>query len=209
MAIESKIHRGMNTRERIISLIESFETSYKDFEKKFDLKPGTVSEWKRGRMFNYMDYLVEVADEYNVTTDWLLGREPDDSDEFDLIPIEGKIQAGYPIQSFVHTEQYIKIPLDEKPGGELFALEVVGDSMMPLVMDGDIIILKKSDVANDKICAVTIDNESTLKRVRLDKAGVTLIPTNPMYKEMYYSAKKAEELGFRIDGVLVQMIRNF
>jgi len=209
MAIENPRFRKMNTRERILSLIEDNEESYSSFEMKFDLKKGTVSEWKRGKMFNYMDYLVEIADEYNVTTDWLLGRDPDDSDNFALIPIEGRIQAGYPIQSFGKTEQYIKIPLDAKPSGELFALEVVGDSMMPIVMDGDLIVLRKSDVVNDKICAVTIDDESTLKRVRMDKKGVTLIPTNPMYKEMYFSAEEAEEKNFHVDGILVQLIRNF
>lgn len=124
------------------------------------------------------------------------------------IPIAGSIRAGYPIESFEDYQGYV---VGDYPSNEnLFALNVVGDSMMPLVMDGDIIVCnKKADHVNGKICAVTIDNESTLKRVKTDSTGVTLIPTNPMYPELHYSAKKAEELGFRVDGVLVQMIRNF
>lgn len=126
-----------------------------------------------------------------------------------MVPIVGSIQAGYPVESFENPEGYVSCPVGKNPDN-LFALKVKGDSMLPLVMEGDIIVLNKiTDQVNGKICAVTIDNESTLKRVKTDSTGVTLIPTNPMYPELHYSAKKAEELGFRVDGVLVQMIRNF
>ena len=203
-------YRGINTRERIISLIEDNEDSYKEFERKFDLKPGTVSEWKRGRMFNYLDYLVEIADEYQTTTDWLLGRVDDDTPDFKYVFIIGSIRAGYPVESFENNFDYVKIPTEVSPNGQLYALKVIGDSMMPIVIDGDTIILDKNkDKVNGKICAVTIDNESTLKRVKMDSTGITLIPTNPMYPEMHYSKRIAEEKGFHIDGVLVQMIRNF
>ena len=94
--------------------------------------------------------------------------------------------------------------------GNLFALKVVGDSMMPVVMEGDIIICDKNvSAADNKICAVTIDGESTLKRVKIDSAGVTLLPTNPLYKEIHLSKQKAEQMNFHIDGVLIQMVRNF
>lgn len=126
------------------------------------------------------------------------------------VPIIGSIRAGYPVESYEVIEDYVSLPAGVKYSEDLFALRVVGDSMMPLVMEGDIIICdRNTESANGRICAVTVDEESTLKRVRIDSTGVTLIPTNPMYKELHYSSKKAEEVGFHIDGVLVQMIRNF
>ena len=198
-------------RQRIVGWIESFYDSYKEFEEELELKPATVTDWKRGRSNTFMSMLPEIAEELGTTTDYLLGHEKN-AYEIMSIPIVGRIQAGYPIQSFEDEYGYVRVPSNEYSALSVyFALEVVGDSMMPIIMEGDIIICEKpySKQIKDKICAVTIDNESTLKRVRMDKNGITLTPTNPMYKEIYLTTSEAEEKGFRVDGVLVQMIRKF
>ena len=196
-------------RKRILNFIDEIYGSYREFEDELGLKRNTVSEWKRG-ISTYMDILPEIADAFGVTTDYLLGRDDTGIPNVYNVPLLGSIQAGYPVESFADSTEYIKVPFPTVLNDyQYFALRVVGDSMMPLVVEGDIIICVKTNDVNDKICAVTVDNESTLKRVRIDSTGVTLIPTNPMYKELHYSARKAEELGFHVDGVLVQMIRNF
>ena len=198
-------------RKRIIEWIESFYDSYKEFEEELDLKPTTVTEWKRGRSNTFMNILPEIAEELGTTIDYLLGYERN-AYEIKKIPIVGRIQAGYPIESYTDKYGYIRVPSDEFSSSEIyFALEVSGDSMIPIIMDGDIIICSKpySKQIKDKICAVTVDGESTLKRVKMDNTGVTLIPTNPMYPEMHFTKEEAEEKGFTVDGVLVQMIRNF
>ena len=193
-------------RQNVIRLIDDIYFSYKDFEAEMGLKPNTVTEWKRGRSNTFLNILPEIADDFEVTIDSLFNRDNTIEKE-NRIPIIGSIRAGYPIQSFESVEGYIHADL---PNNDFFALRVIGDSMLPLVMEGDIIVLDKNvEKANGKICAVTIDNESTLKRVRIDSTGITLYPTNPIYPEFHYSKAKAEELDLRIDGVLTQMIRNF
>ena len=196
-------------RKRIIEWIEEFYESYREFEDELGLKRNTVTEWKRG-ISTFMDMLPEIAEKFGVSTDYLLGREDFAGPDLFNVPIVGVIRAGYPVTSYETIHDYIKVPFPTVYNdNQFFALKVAGDSMMPLVMEGDVIICVKTDDYNGRICAVTVDGESTLKRVRADSDGVTLIPTNPMYKEIHYSPKKAEELGFRVDGVLVQMIRNF
>ena len=44
-------------RQRILSFIEDFYESYKEFEEALNLKPTTVTEWKRGRSSTFMDCL--------------------------------------------------------------------------------------------------------------------------------------------------------
>lgn len=197
-------------RERIISLIDTIYDSYREFEDELGYSRNTVTEWKRG-VSTFMERLPDIADALNVSTDYLLGRENASLvPEVVHIPLVGIIKAGYPVQSFETPKRYVKVPTEIAYDDiNYFALTVSGDSMMPLVLDGDTIILSKNHAPNGNICAVTIDGESTLKRVRIDSTGVTLYPTNPMYKELHFSPKRAEELGFHVDGVLVQMIRDF
>ena len=199
-------------RQRVLSLIDSREPSGICFEAKFKLRANTVSEWRYGRSTTYMNMLPEIAKEYGVTTDWLLGIEteavvPDMID----VPIIGRIRAGYPIETFPFDNGIVRIPKDFYPYGEFFALEVVGESMMPLMMEGDIIVCEKRppNKANGEICVVTVDGESTLKKVLISAQGVTLIPLNPMYQQMNYTKREAVTKKLNIDGVVIQQIRNF
>lgn len=212
----------MEFSERLSRLISDNETSISELSRAVGVSRQSVMRWLNGSKPSY-DKLEKVADFFGKPIDYFSTVPTDTSDKFvkkylevvkgqivgNVVPVVGSIQAGYPVESFENPEGYVSCPVGKNPDN-LFALKVVGDSMLPLVMEGDVIILNKiTDKVNGKICAVTIDNESTLKRVKTDSTGVTLIPTNPMYPELHYSAKKAEELGFRVDGVLVQMIRNF
>lgn len=197
-------------RMHIISSIEDQYDSFREFEKEMDLKPATVTEWKRGRSSTFMDMLPEIADELGVSVDLLLGRKVKPQGLVS-VPIIGRIQAGYPIESYEGTYGEIRIPDDEKPNTELFALEVVGDSMMPIVMEGDIIICERIEPnrANGKICVVTIDGESTLKKLKADSSGVTLIPLNPLYKEIHYTKHEVITKDFKVNGVVIESIRKF
>lgn len=168
-----------------------------------------VMKWKKGSIPS-IDKIQKIAKFFGVPVAIFGYSFSEMKPNTNAVPIVGSIRAGYPVESYETIEGYVSLPTGVNYSEDLFALTVEGDSMMPLVMEGDIIICdKRIDQANGKICAVTVDGESTLKRVKTDSTGVTLIPTNPMYKEIHYTPKKAEEKGFHIDGVLVQMIRNF
>lgn len=199
-------------RQRVLSLIDSREPSAICAEAKFGLKANTVPRWRNGTLNTFMNILPDIAREYGVTTDWLLGVERDVIyPEMIEVKTVGSIQAGYPIESYPVIGESVQIPADLAPSGEVYALDVVGDSMFPLVINGDKIICEKTDDrrANGKICVVTVNGESTLKRVKIDSTGVTLFPINPMYQEIHYSKKDCAEKHLSIDGVLVQSIRKF
>lgn len=210
MAKEGRRFRGMNTRERILSLIEDNEASYHAFEVKFGLKPGTVSEWKRGRSFAFMDYLVEIADEYGTTTDWLLGRVEDDTTEFVFVFVKGCLRAGQPIQEYEHEVEYIKLPADSNPEGRLYAVRVIGDHLAPVAMNNDLLIIdKEPEKQSGKLCLIKLDNEVTVRRIKLESKSVTIFPINPLEKEITLQNDKALSRNFYIEGVLYQLIRSF
>ena len=197
----------MKFSERLSWFMEKNNTSVSELAKAIGISRQAIMGWKDGAKPS-LDNILKTADFFGVEPEVFGVDNPYKTYNANLIPVIGIIRAGFPVESFDDPQGFVTS--DSKNVGNLFALRVIGDSMLPLVMDGDIIILdKNTERVNGKICAVTVGGESTLKRVKQDSTGVTLIPTNPIYPELRYTNQKAEELGFHVDGVLVQMIRNF
>jgi repressor LexA len=100
-----------------------------------------------------------------------------------VVPLLGVIAAGVPLEA-IEQPTMIEIPPSMVPvRGEVFCLEVSGDSMIDAhICDGDIVVIRKQDYAdNGQIVAALLDDGSvTLKTYRRLKDGrVMLIPANP------------------------------
>jgi repressor LexA len=99
------------------------------------------------------------------------------------VPLVGVIAAGCPIEA-VEQSTTIEIPPSMIDGrGEVYCLEVSGNSMIDEhICDRDIVVIKKQDGAEDGqiVVALLEDGSATLKRYRRLKNGkVMLIPANP------------------------------
>ena len=99
------------------------------------------------------------------------------------VPLVGLIAAGRPIEAIEQTST-IEIPPSMISGrGEVYCLEVSGNSMIDEhICDQDIVVIKKQDNAEDGqiVVALLDDGSATLKRYRRLKNGkVMLIPANP------------------------------
>lgn len=92
-------------------------------------------------------------------------REP--SASVKLIPLLGRIVAGIPAISEQNVEGHLPIPADWIRGGQYFALKVDGDSMEGVgIFKGDYVIVRSQQVAGSgDIVAVTVEGETTLKRL--------------------------------------------
>jgi DNA polymerase V len=116
------------------------------------------------------------------------------------------VKAGFPSPAEDHSD--LKLDLNKEliknPSSTFFA-RVSGESMIEDgVDDGDLLIVDKSISPYDGALAVCyIDGEFTLKRVRIDKDGVTLIPANSKYKPF----KITKENNFQIWGVVKYLIK--
>ena len=70
-------------------------------------------------------------------------------------------------------------------GGDHYALEVKGDSMIEAgILDGDMVIIRNANTASpgEIIVALVDDEEATLKRFRRKGASVALEAANPAYE---------------------------
>lgn len=99
------------------------------------------------------------------------------------VPLLGQIRAGAPILAVENMEEYIDFPLGNRNYNynDLFALRVCGTSMIGAgIMDGDIVIVKKENVAdNGTIVVALLDDEATLKTFYKENGHIRLQPENP------------------------------
>jgi repressor LexA len=123
------------------------------------------------------------------------------------VPLMGRIAAGVPISAIQNHTQDICVPPEMVRGGEHFALEVKGDSMIDAgINEGDIIICKRCDTAEngDIVVALVEKEEATLKRLRKKGASIALEAANPNYETRIFGPDQVD-----IQGKLVGLIRKF
>lgn len=104
------------------------------------------------------------------------------SDNVINVPLLGKVAAGNPIEAIERPNEFFSLPKELIPlKTEVFTLEVNGDSMINIgIYDGDIVIVKRSNIANNGeiVVAMTDENEVTLKRFFKESNHIRLQPEN-------------------------------
>ena len=98
-------------------------------------------------------------------------------------PLVGRIAAGTPITAEQQVEDVFALPTRLTGGGQLFVLEVHGDSMVDAaICDGDFVVVRTQNVAdNGMIVAAMIDGEATVKVFSKADGHVWLLPQNEDY----------------------------
>ena len=80
--------------------------------------------------------------------------------------------------------------------------------MEPRMMEGDVVIVRRQDDVDSGDVAIVLVNgdEATVKRVKKQEEGITLIATNTsVYEPHFYSNKEIAELPVRILGRVVEL----
>ena len=128
------------------------------------------------------------------------------------LPLIGTVKAGY---NYLAQENWVGTVDVETSlvgdGKDYFALKVNGDSMAPVFIENDIVIIKKqNDCENNEFAVVIINgDEGTLKKIKKTDSGIILQPLNPAYGPMIYTNEEMETLPVRIIGVVKQLKREF
>ena len=99
------------------------------------------------------------------------------------IPPVGRIAAGAPITAEQAIEDIFELPTRLTGHGELFMLEVHGDSMVDAgILDGDFVVIRSQSTAlNGQFVAAMIDGEATVKEFSRTQGHVWLLPHNENY----------------------------
>lgn len=174
----------------------------------------TLSQYESGKREASFETLTKIADYFGVTIDYLLGRDEDCNlnKKAIKIPVLGTIPAGIPIEAIDDILDYEEISEEMASKGEYFALKVRGDSMHPIINDGDVVIIKKQDDADTgKICVVMINGyDATLKEIKKEPNGLWVLPKNPYsdFQPTFFTNEDIIKKPVRVIGVAVEIRRS-
>lgn len=118
------------------------------------------------------------------------------------LPVLGRVPAGVPIEAISNVEDYLSV--DEAIARRAnFVLRVKGDSMLPDIREGDLVLVQTTPMADngDVVIAYVDDGEATVKRLRKAEREMYLEAANPAYPPI----KKR----FTIVGKVTSLIRTF
>ena len=158
----------------------------------------------------YIKRLKHKARAMEITKELQNNSSTDTSSEnsFLNIPLVGSIAAGEAIEAINSSDSMISVPKSlVSKHSTYFGLKVKGLSMIDEgIFDGDIAIIKKTTSAeNGKIAAVlTLDNEITLKKIKMTNQKIYLIPANKAYDIKEHNIGEVQ-----IQGTLSGIIRKY
>ncbi len=174
------------------------------------LSQGSYSTWENGHTKIDARSLHRLAEIFDVTSDYLLGIESNyKTKPFIRVPVVGMVAAGYPHFADEEILDFEEVSPELAARGELFGLRVTGQSMEPMIMDGDIAIVRRQDDAEngDTVVAKVNGDEATVKKLRRSSDMLTLVPINPTFEPLFFTPQQVDELPVRIIGKVVEIRR--
>ena len=173
------------------------EFGFKHTTARFHLKALEKKGFIKQRSQRVSDYL--LADEL---IDEVMGQQQDFRPE--QFRLAARIPAGTPSPVFDESSESFSVNRDFFGGGDIQAIRVAGESMSgDSITNGDIAMIKLQSEANKgDILAVRIEDEITLKRIKLVSDRCQLIPSNPEF-----SIREVPARHLQIIGKLVGVIR--
>ena len=135
----------------------------------------------------------------------LFGQNPQSYAKEDTdIPLAGSVAAGVPVEAVENVES-LTLNSAFGSGDDIFALEVVGDSMIDEdIRQGDYVICRRSSIADNGqlVIAIVGDENATLKRFYKENDRAKLQPANDDYQPIYTD-------NCRIEAIVIGLVRKF
>ena len=204
---------------RIRELRKNKSLSQEQLADKLGVTKQAVSQMERGARKPSVTMLEALCDFFNVSTDYLLGKEDVtirlvdnkdinrlDSPQSVRIPVFDRVAAGIPLDAIENIIDWEELSTRTVRGYEVFGLRVKGDSMQPRIVDGDVVIVRKQpDAESGDIVIVRINGDfATCKRLVKYKGGISLISFNPAYPPMDYSNDEIKSVPVEIIGKVIE-----
>ena len=127
------------------------------------------------------------------------------------IPVVGRVAAGLPIEASEEIIDWEELPMSMHTKGEFFGLKIKGHSMEPRIEDGDTVIVRKQDYAEDGEIVIALVNgdDGVCKKLKKYPDSIALVSLNPAYAPMIFTAEEQASKPVRIIGKVVELRGKF
>lgn len=180
-----------------------------------DIPYSTFTDWCNANIYPRIDKIEMLANYFEIKkSDLVENKEKIDKlgNPVTSIPILGTVKAGY---DYLAQENWIgTIDVETSlvgNGNEYFALKVHGNSMSPVLIEDDIVIIKKqNDFENgDIVVAIINGDEATIKKGKKSDNSILLQPLNSAYEPLIFTKEEMKTIPVTIIGIVKQLKREF
>ena len=182
--------------------------SQKDLCDNLGFSPASVSSWVNGSRMPLKGKLLLIAAYLGCTLDDLMYDPKEARRKHSYsIPVYARVGAGLPLEASEEIIDREEIPEQMASLGDFYGLRIGGDSMEPRIVEGDVVIVRKQDTAEDGdiVIALVNGNDAVCKRLKIYKDGIALLSNNPVYPPMYFSRSDTQDIPVRIIGKVVEI----
>ena len=186
--------------------------------KELKISSGSITNWKNGTIPNN-SALLKIANYFNVSVDYLLGKEetpmPQDTtgfaitnrDDVHMVPVYDTVSAGFGTTAEDKPTEYIPMSFESEYDAEnTICIRVKGDSMAPVINNGDIVhVFKRDFIERGYMAVVLVDDEGFVKYLDYGTGWIELVSQNPMYRTMRFEGPELERV--RVVGLVTGITR--
>lgn len=173
-----------------------------DLAEKIGVTKQSLYNWENGDKTPSLERAVQIANALGCTLDDLISDaaefqqppKPFDTDTV-LLPVYADVSAGMG-EAADDRVIYFADASSKYGTGEYYYLKVKGDSMEPVIHDGDLLLVKRTPtVENGKVAVLLIDGmDGVVKKVIYDKHQVTLLSYNEKYAPRVFEGADKQRL---------------
>ncbi len=208
--------------KRLSELIQNSHSILADMEETVGKKAATISRYASGEIKGVKrETIVKLANFFNVSPAWLAGLSDEKYTNMSLDTIDSKVipipilntvsakQSDCSLENIVGTINVEKNLIHEK--ADYFAFKIKEDSMAPIFIQEDIVIIKRQkDCENNEFAMVSIeDHPGILRKIKKTDAGILLQPLNLAYEPLLFTKTEMKSIPITILGVVKQLKREF
>ena len=166
-----------------------------------------IKQAAQGMGMTFDDLFSLLDGKVNISDDTLF----DTASNSVVIPVLGRVAAGIPLTASEYIVDTEEIPAAMAADGEYFGLMIKGDSMEPKISNGDVVIVRKQEDADDGDVVIALVNgdDAVCKRLKKYSDGISLISNNPAYEPMYFTNSEITEKPVQIIGKVKELRAKF
>ncbi|AYV92537.1 hypothetical protein A2U14_00765 [Fusobacterium necrophorum subsp. funduliforme] len=209
-------------KERLSELRKEKNISQEKFADLIGVSKSTISMYENGNRTPDFETEEKIADFFNVDLDYLRGRSKIrnkyqaqltsnaiilDKSQFISVPVYGRASAGCGCIN-METVLYDKVIHINGYSHDSFLIEVSGDSMEPVIFDGEFVLVDPShaEIEEGKIYVITYNNETFIKKIEEhEEDGIVVLKSiNQKYRDRIIKQEEFENV--KINGRVVKVI---